>query len=52
MFTEEDGTGINNEKNFKQEKMLKYTQFFNLRALGKTSVFKSWDSGITGLRFS
>ena len=32
MFTEEDGTTINSfqtEKNFKQEKMLKFTQFCN-----------------------
>ena len=47
MFTEEDGTSINNEnKRISDKKILKYTQFFNLyRALGR-SVFKNYNSGI------
>ena len=54
MFTEEDGTAVNNEdrKKLKKGKMLKFTQFCNSwRALGKISVFENCSSGIWGWRF-
>ena len=40
------------QKNFKEEKKLKFTQFWNLwRVLGKISIFKNFSLGIWGWSF-
>ena len=40
------------EKNFKEEKKVKFSQFCNFkRAIGKISVFKNCSSGIRGRNF-